>query len=112
MGNVNLPTPVALAAGVLLLLAGYLLGAVTGPESSTRTAAVVESYDRETGELCLSGEGIEDEPGFDDGELCGTWRRTRDTVDPSEGDEFRFVSLIRHEGGNAPETYIYGDVVG
>ena len=45
MGNVNLPTPVAVAGGAICVLGGYLLGALTGPDTATRTTAVVDSYD-------------------------------------------------------------------
>jgi len=118
MGNVNLPTPVALAGGALCALGGYLLGVVAGPDTVERTTAVVESYDTETNELCLSGEGVEGQEGrVDDGVLCGTWRRTSGTTaQPQPGDAFRFVSLSTGPVAGAPEgqraaTIIYGDVV-
>lgn len=115
MGNVNLPTPVALAGGAICVLGGYLLGVVTGPDTATRTTAVVQSYDDETERLCLAGEGIEEQEGrIVEGALCGTWRRTvgSSTV-PEPGDSFRFVSLSG-EGrteGEIPTTVIYGSVV-
>ncbi|HEX4976890.1 MAG TPA: hypothetical protein VFV40_03395 [Nocardioides sp.] len=118
MGNVNLPTPVALAGGALCALGGYLLGVVAGPDTVERTTAVVESYDAATNELCLSGDGIEGQEGVvSDGVLCGTWRGTSATTDaPRAGDAFRFVSLSTGPGEQAPEgqpatTVIYGDVV-
>ncbi len=120
MGNVNLPTPVALAGGAICVLGGYLLGVVAGPDTPSRTTATVASYDAETSELCLSGETIEDQEGVtEDGRLCGTWRRTEGTSsDPDPGDQFRFVSVVvdasrGDESSEAgPVTVIYGDVVG
>ena len=41
MGNVTLPTPVALAGGAICILGGYLLGALAGPDAPSRTTAVV-----------------------------------------------------------------------
>lgn len=118
MGNVNLPTPVALAGGALCALGGYLLGVVAGPDTAERTTAVVESFDASTNELCLSGDGVEGQEGVvDDGVLCGTWRRTSGaTAEPKAGDTFRFVTLSTGPGDEAPEgqratTVIYGDVV-
>ena len=55
MGNVTLPTPVALAGGALCILGGYLLGVVAGPDTPGRTTATVESYDERDGRLCLTG---------------------------------------------------------
>ena len=46
MGNVNLPTPVALAGGAICVLGGYLLGVLAGPDTTSRTTADVVSYDR------------------------------------------------------------------
>ena len=43
-----MPTPVALAAGGLCLLGGYLVGVVAGPDTTARTTAEVTSYDPET----------------------------------------------------------------
>ncbi|MFP5253420.1 MAG: hypothetical protein ACLGH4_06450 [Actinomycetes bacterium] len=118
MGNVNLPTPVALAGGALCALGGYLLGVVAGPDTVERTTAVVESFDASTNDLCLSGDGVEGQEGVvDDGVLCGTWRRTSGaTAEPKVGDTFRFVTLSTGPGDEAPEgqratTVIYGDVV-
>ena len=119
MGNVNLPTPVALAAGAICVLGGYLLGGLAGPDTATRTTAVVDSYVAATSRLCLTGDGIEGQEGaVVDGVLCGTWRRTQGSADvPEEGDEFRFVSVSASGAdasgpeGQDPATVIYGDVV-
>ena len=119
MGNVTLPTPVALTGGAICILGGYLLGVVAGPDTPERTTAVVDSYDADTGDLCLSGETIQDHEGVtEDGRLCGTWRRTQgvDSL-PEPGDEFRFVSMVFERSREAdsevstPVTVIYGDVV-
>lgn len=110
MGNVNMPTPVAVAGGALCLLAGYLVGAVAGPDTKTRTTAQVQSYDATTQELCLTGEGVVDQPGAADGTLCGLWRRPTGEAVPKEGDDFRFVSLNSSRGDDSV-TYIYGSVV-
>jgi hypothetical protein len=118
MGNVNLPTPVALAGGALCVLGGYLLGVVAGPDTVSRTTATVESFDGSTNRLCLAGDGVEGQEGVrDDGVLCGTWRRTSGAVaTPAGGDTFRFVSVSVAPGDEAPEgqrptIVIYGDVV-
>ncbi|MGI8900929.1 MAG: hypothetical protein ACR2HA_08355 [Nocardioides sp.] len=117
MGNVNLPTPVAVAGGVLCVLGGYLLGVVIGPDTATRSTATVDSYDADTSRLCLSGEGVEDQGGdVEDGVLCGTWRRTQGSGSiPESGDQFRFISLSAGTGegpeGERATTVIYGDVV-
>lgn len=118
MGNVNLPTPVALAGGAICVLGGYLLGMVAGPDSASRTTAVVSSYEPSSSRLCLEGDGITGQEGaVVDGRLCGTWRRTQgDESTPREGDAFRFVSLSVGDDAGAPEgqgptTVIYGDLV-
>jgi hypothetical protein len=119
MGNVNLPTPVALAAGGLCVLGGYLLGVVVGPDTASRTTATVTSYDPSSRRLCLEGDGIEGQEGVvRDGVLCGTWRRTAsDQAVPHEGDVFRFVSLSVEDNaepqpdGQQPTTVIYGNLV-
>jgi hypothetical protein len=119
MGNVTLPTPVALAGGAICILGGYLLGVLAGPDTPSRTTGVVESYDERNGRLCLTGESITDQEGVtEEGLLCGTWRRTERSDElPEPGDEFRFVSVVvdrpppgedRDEG---PFTMIYGNVV-
>lgn len=112
MGNINLPTPVALAGAALCLLGGYLVGAVLGPDTAERTTAEVDSYDPRTRELCLAGDAVADAPEADDGVLCGTWQRNQGAQDPRPGDRFRFVVMTT--GGDSPEeteTYLYGDVV-
>jgi hypothetical protein len=116
MGNVNLPTPVALAGGAICVLGGYLLGVLAGPGSTNQTTATVVSYDAATERLCLKGDGVTAQQAtggsVDDGVLCGTWRRTDAVRLPQVGDVFRFVSLSpASDGGHAPVTLIYGDVV-
>lgn len=120
MANVTMPTPIALAGGAICILGGYLLGVVAGPSAPTRTTATVESYDREDGVLCLTGEALDEQEGVDEeGRLCGTWRRTvgSDAL-PQPGDSFRFVSVVvdqppeGHGEGRGAATVIYGDVVG
>ena len=119
MGNVNLPTPVALAGGAICVLGGYLLGVVAGPDTPERTTGIVTSYDASNQELCLEGDTLEEQEGVaDDGTLCGFWRRTEGSSStPEPGDEFRFVSLVTNspdepvEDEVGPVTLIYGDVV-
>lgn len=117
MGNVNLPTPVALSAGALCVLGGYLLGVVVGTDTAARTTATVRSYDADASRLCLEGDGVEAQEGMVvDGVLCGTWRRTQGSrTVPAEGDEFRFVAVspeaVDRPEGQARTTVIYGDVV-
>jgi hypothetical protein len=112
MGNVTLPTPVAVAAAALCLLGGYLVGVVAGPGENETATAEVESYHASDGRLCLRGDAVADLEGADDGVLCGTWRRTQGAVTPHAGDEFTFVTLTSSAGGEGGErvTYIYGDV--
>lgn len=117
MANVNLPTPVVVAGGALCLLGGYLLGVVTGPDTPDRTTGVVESFDEPTNRICLSGETVSQHEAAQDGELCGTWRRSAGSSDPEEGDEFRYVAVLTSEAPEADDTglgrqvVIYGDVV-
>lgn len=115
MGNVTLPTPVFIAGGALCLVAGYLVGAVAGPDAPQRTTAKVVSFTPKASILCLSGESVEDEPGTDeDGVLCGTWSHSAGATVPREGDRFRFVSLDTSDvKGTEPsiKTVIYGTVV-
>jgi len=115
MANVSLPTPVALAGGALCLIGGYLLGALTGPDTPARATATVQSYDASSQRLCLTGDGVADESAAQDGVLCGTWRRSTDAGSPRQGQEFRFVTVgggSASSDGHDPTTVIYGDVVG
>ena len=115
MGNVSLPTPVALAGGVFCVLGGYLFGVLAGPDTATPTTATVASYDEGSDRLCLSGDGVHEQQGLDDqGRLCGTWRRADASSTPEAGDRFRFVTLSggsTGSDGDRPVTVIYGDVV-
>ena len=115
MGNVTLPTPVFLAGGAFCLVAGYLAGAVVGPDNGRGQTATVVSFDSATGKLCLEGDSVDDEPGVDDGELCGTWSHSTGSVTPREGDTFRFVTMdTSGVKGSKPRAtiVIYGTVVG
>ncbi|HSX67100.1 hypothetical protein [Nocardioides sp.] len=112
MGNVNLPTPVVIAAGVMCLAGGYLIGVVAGPDSPDRTTAVVSSYDARTSRLCLEGDGVADLEGADGDALCGSWQRVEGSAKPAVGDEFRFVSTL-HEGQSGSDddrVTIFGEV--
>jgi hypothetical protein len=119
MGNVTLPTPVALAGGAICILGGYLLGVVAGPSAPSRMTATVESYDQRTGELCLTGEALTDQAGASEqGRLCGTWRRSvGDDNLPEPGERLRFVSVVvdqppeGEDREDGPFTMIYGDVL-
>ncbi|MGN6129695.1 MAG: hypothetical protein ACTHOK_05070 [Nocardioidaceae bacterium] len=111
MGNVNLPTPVALAGGAICVLGGYLLGIVAGPDTAPRSTATVVSFDAGSDRLCLTGDGVA-ASGSKDGRLCGTWRRADNPSTPSPGDRFRFVTLQpAPEPGHHAVTWIYGDVL-
>jgi hypothetical protein len=113
MGNVTLPTPVAVAAVALCLLGGYLVGVVAGPTGKETATAEVESYSASDSRLCLRGDAVADlEQTDEDGVLCGTWRRTQGAVTPRAGDEFTFVTLTSPADGEGGDgvTYIYGDV--
>ena len=123
MGIVTLPTPVVVAGGALLLLAGYLVGVVAGPDAPARTTAEVESYDTGTKRLCLVGDSVSEQDGADaEGRLCGIWKRAAGAASPDAGDQFRFVSVRTAQppdagdgSTTAPEAggqiLIYGDVV-
>lgn len=115
MGNVSLPTPVALTGGAICLLGGYLVGVLAGPDTTSRTTATVVSYDSDTGELCLTGDGVKDQEGVEGERLCGTWRRAGESSAPRKGDRFRFVTLSSGTtgsgAGQTPAVAIYGDVV-
>ena len=117
MGNVTLPTPVFLAGGALCVLAGYLAGSVVGGDTSDqRTTAQVASFDTSRSRLCLEGDAIKDQEGVgDDGQLCGTLRRTPNAQIPAKGDSFRFVTVRTTDtvgGKKQQQVVIYGDVVG
>lgn len=118
MGDVTLPAPVGVAVGGLCILAGYLLGVVTGPDTPTLTKAVVRSYDPASGRLCLTGDNVSGQAGAQGTLLCGTWRRTEgSTAIPTAGDSFRFVSTVEdaQQSSAASQdrktTVVYGDVV-
>lgn len=111
MGNLTIPTPIAVAGGGLCVLAGYLVGMATGSEPSAPLTAEVVSYDRSTDRLCLGGAAVEDLEASADGELCGTWRRTARSAAPRVGDSFRFVTMS-HESGEESLLFIYGEPVG
>lgn len=111
MADVSMPAPVAIAGAALCLLGGYLVGAVTGPDATEQSTAEVASFDPATDELCLVGDAVEDEEQADGGEVCGTWRHRGDQTEPSEGDQFRFVTMTSDDGADESVTYIYGDVV-
>ena len=114
MANVTLPTPVFVAGGALCLLAGYLIGTVTGPDTPHRTTATVVSFDSRTSRLCLEGDSVKDEKDADaNGVLCGTWSHSVDATRPRKGDTFRFVALdTSGVKGSEPRsaTIIYGTV--
>jgi hypothetical protein len=110
MANVNMPAPVAVAGAALCALGGYLVGVVAGPDTTSRTTAEVASYDRDSRELCLTGDAVTDLPEADDGRLCGTWRSAQRNSPPREGDQFRFV-VMSSAGPGEVTTFIYGDVV-
>ncbi len=113
MGNVSLPTPVALTGAAICLLGGYLVGVLAGPDTTSRTTGTVVSYDNGSGRLCLTGDGVKDQEGTVDDRLCGTWRRAGESSAPRKGDLFRFVTLGggATEDGGGPAVVIYGDVV-
>jgi hypothetical protein len=115
VGNVTLPTPVFLAGGAFCLLAGYLAGAVVGPDDQHGNTATVVSYESSTAKLCLEGDSVKDLPGADDkGVLCGTWSHSTGSTTPREGDTFRFVSMdTSGVKGSKPRdtTVFYGTVV-
>ena len=118
MANVNLPLPLFIAAGAFCLLAGFLVGVVAGPETPDSATGLVDSYDRGSGRLCLTGDAVADADGADDeGRLCGVWRRSLDSPVPRVGDSFRFVTVLGPEppegtpAGRVPDVTLYGDVV-
>jgi hypothetical protein len=115
VANVTLPTPVFLAGGAVCLLAGYLIGAVAGPDTPHRTTATVVSFDSTGSQLCLKGSAVKHETGTSkDGVLCGTWNHAANAVMPHKGDEFRFVSTSTkqvHDSKTSELTVLYGTVV-
>jgi hypothetical protein len=117
VGNVTLPTPVFLAGGALCVVAGYLAGSIVGGDNADqRTTAQVASFDTSRARLCLEGDAIKDQEGVnDDGQLCGTLRRTPNARIPVKGDSFRFVTVRTTDtvgGKKQQQVVIYGDVVG
>lgn len=114
VGNVTLPTPVFVAGGALCLLAGYVAGSLTGAGREGSETATVVSYEPASAQLCLEGDAVEDHEQAEDGTLCGTWTRTRDSRAPEKGDDFRFVTLDRPVAEKTDErsVVIFGSVVG
>lgn len=112
MGNVNLPTPVVIAAGVFVFAGGYLTGAVTGWDSPDRTTATVSSYDAGSHRLCLKGDAVADLAGADGHTLCGQWRQVEGSTVPAVGDKFRFVSSLHkgQSGDSDDRVTIFGEV--
>lgn len=99
----------------MCLLAGYLAGAVLGPDAPERTTATVSSYTPSSGRLCLTGDGVAGNPATDEsGELCGTWSHSAGATKPTKGDTFRFVTMTAEPDRRAPreKVVIYGTVVG
>lgn len=115
VGNVTLPTPVFVAGGAFCLLAGYLVGAVAGPDTPQRTTATVVSFEESTSKLCLSGDSVKNDKGADaNGVLCGTWSHSAGVTMPRTGDKFRFVTMdTSGVKGSRPRdlVVIYGTVV-
>ena len=97
------------------MLAGVFLGSVVSNDAPVRTTAKVLSFDSSKAQLCLEGDDIEDQEGVDsEGRLCGTLRRTPNSQVPSQGDDFRFVSVRTSgevNGKTVQQVVIYGDVV-
>jgi len=110
MGNVTLPTAVAVAGGALCLLAGYVVGAAVSGGTTDRSTAEVESYDTSTNELCLTGGAVDDMETAEDGVLCGEWQHGTASVVPEPGDDFRFVTMTNKRAGGERAVFIYGDV--
>jgi hypothetical protein len=106
---------VFLAGGAFCLLAGYLAGAVVGPDSHHGATAKVVSFDAGTARLCLEGGSVKDEAGASDkGVLCGTWSHSTGVATPHKGDTFRFVTMDTSgvQGAKPMDSVvIYGTVV-
>lgn len=95
------------------MLGGYLVGVVAGPDTPDRTTGVVDSYNASTRELCLTGEGVEELEGAEDGSLCGVWQRAAaSSTVPQEGDRFRFVSKLSpgQSGDDDDRVLLFGEV--
>lgn len=111
MGNITMPTSLAVAGGGLCLLGGYLVGVVAGSDASSRSTAEVAGYDQARNELCLRGEAVEELPQAEDGILCGVWQHGTGSRSPREGESFRFVAMTNEDGGDGEQAVIiYGDV--
>lgn len=112
MGNVTLPTPVFIAGGAFALLAGYVAGSLGNGSEEAQVATVV-SYQPRTAQLCLTGDAVEDDDRAENGTLCGTWTRPRDTRLPRKGESFRFVTVDRQldEKADQNDVVIFGNVV-
>lgn len=104
-----------LAGGAFCLLAGYLAGAVVGPDRHHGATATVVSFDAGTARLCLEGGSVKDEAGASDkGVLCGTWSHSTGSAMPHKGDTFRFVTMDTSgvQGAKPMDSVvIYGTVV-
>ena len=112
MANVNMPTPVALAAAGLCLLGGYIVGAFAHPSGQDQTTAEVKTFDATTNKICLAGDAVAELANSDDNLLCGTWRHDPGSTDPRPGDEFRFVTMTSTRASdNETATFIFGEVV-
>ena len=112
MGNLTLPTPVALAAATLCVLGGFVAGAAAARGPADRSTAEVHSYQPATEALCLTGEAVADEPAAEDGVLCGTWRHPSSAPRPILGEEFRFAVMVHApEGVDVAAVFLYGEPV-
>lgn len=113
VGNLTLPTPVAVAGAAFCILAGVLVGTALNHGAADNATAKVVSFDADRARLCLGGDALSGDARAA-GELCGTWRHTPNQTEPSPGDTFRYVTVRtsgRQAGQDRHETVIYGDVV-